>query len=513
MSSKRYILGIDIGTTGCKCIVVDLEGKCLGKGTSPYSILSPHPSWAEQDPESVFAGVIEAVRRAVLTSRVSPEKIWVLSFSGTLHSLLAVDGENVPLTKALIWADTRSKECSLRLRKEHDAHQIYQRTGCPVHPIYPASKILWIRENLPSTYRKAHKFISLKEYVLCKLLNKYLVDRSIASATGLFNIHHLDWDYDTLEIVGITADRLSDHVATTTVEEGLEPRCAQAMGIRSDVLVVIGAGDGLLSNLGAGSVEPGHVTCTVGTSGALRVLSEEPRLDEKERTWCYLLTDEAWVVGGAINNAGLVYEWFRERFCPEEEEDTYQVLDQEATEVSVGSEGLIFLPYLAGERSPNWNPNARGVLFGLSLRHDRRHFLRAIMEGVAYRMYSVFLALEEVTGEAREIRGSGGFLRSPLWVQIMADVFGREIIVPQVVETTSLGAVLLAMYALGKIESLGEARGYVPIKACYSPNMNDQQLYSRLFDIYQGVYQGVVGQFSEICEIQAISIQSSSESY
>lgn len=505
MSSKRYILGIDIGTTGCKCIVVNLEGTCLGEETSPYSILSPYASWAEQDPEAVFAGVIEAVRRAVLTSHVSPEEIWALSFSGTLHSLLAVDEEGIPLTQAFIWADTRSKEWSLRIREEHDAHQIYRRTGCPVHPIYPASKILWIHENLPSAYRKAHKFISLKEYVLYKLLNKYLVDRSIASGTGLFNIHHLDWDYDTLEIVGITADRLSEHVATTTIFEGLDPIHAEAMGIPSDVLVVIGAGDGLLSNLGAGSVEPGQLTCMIGSSGAFRVLSEEPKLDEKERTWCYLLTDEAWVVGGAINNAGLVHQWFRERFCPGEGE-TYEFLDEEAAQVGVGSEGLIFLPYLTGERSPNWNPNARGVLFGLSLRHDRGHLLRAIMEGVAYRMYSVLLALEEVTGEAREVRGSGGFLRSPLWVQVMADVFGREIIVPQVIETTSLGAVLLAMYALGQMESLKEARGYVSTRERYTPNTENHSLYLRLYDIYGKVYQGVLAQFREICEIQAASI-------
>lgn len=504
MASKRYILGIDIGTTGCKCIVLDLGGTCLGEETSPYSILSPYASWAEQDAEATFAGVIEAVRRAVLTSHVSPEEIWALSLSGTLHSLLAVDREGVPLTKAFIWADARSKEWSLRIREEHDAHQVYRRTGCPVHPIYPASKILWIHENLPSAYRKAHKFISLKEYVVYKLLNRYLVDRSIASGTGLFNIHHLDWDYDTLEIVGITADRLSEHVATTTIFEGLDPIHAEAMGIPSNVLVVIGAGDGVLSNLGAGSVEPGQLTCMVGTSGALRVLSEAPKLDEEERTWCYLLTDEAWVVGGAINNAGLVYEWFRERFYPGSE-DTYQVLDEEAAQVGVGSEGLIFLPYLTGERSPNWNPNARGVLFGLSLRHDRRHLLRAIMEGVAYRMYSVLLALEEVAGETREVRGSGGFLRSPLWIQIMADVFGRKIIVPQLVETTSLGAVLLAMYALGRIKNLGEARGYVSIGDTYTPNTANHSLYLRLFDIYEKVYEGVAAQFREIGEIQAAS--------
>jgi gluconokinase len=506
LSSKRYLLGIDVGTTNCKCIVVDLEGRLLGEGTSSYATLSPHPLWAEQDPESVFAGVVEAVTKAVITSRVPPEEILALSFAGALHSLLAVDQDGVPLTNALIWADTRSVHCSLTIREEHDAHQVYQRTGCPVHPMYPASKIVWIRENAESEYRKTYKWISLKEYVLHKLLNRYVVDRSIASGTGLFNIHNLDWEHDTLRIIGISPDMLSEHVGTTTVFEGIEKSCAEAMGIPPSALIVVGAGDGLLSNLGAGSVKPGQLTCMIGTSGALRVVSDKPKLDEKERTWCYLLTDHAWVVGGAINNAGLVYQWFRERFHPAAEW-TYAALDEEAARVGVGAEGLIFLPYLTGERSPNWNPNARGVLFGLSLRHDRRHFVRAIMEGVAYRMYSVLLALEEVTGEVRELRGSGGFLRSPLWIQIMADVCGRELVVPQVIETTSLGAVFLAMYALGHVRDLDAARQYVSIKTSYSPNMHNHRLYMRLFDIYQDVYQGVVDQFPRICEIQADSIQ------
>jgi gluconokinase len=207
-------------------------------------------------------------------------------------------------------------------------------------------------------------------------------------------------------------------------------------------------------------------------------------------------------VGGAVNNGGLVYQWFREGFCPGVEE-TYEALDKGAAEVGAGSEGLVFLPHLTGERSPNWNPSARGVLFGLSLRHDRRHFVRAIMEGVAYSMYSVLLALEEVAGEIGELRRAGGFLRSPLWIQIMADVCGRELVVPQHLETSSLGAAFLAMYAMGEVQSLRDIRQYVPIEGRYVPDMQKHELYSRLFDIYEDVYQGVAGRFPEICEIQA----------
>lgn len=514
--AEQCIIGLDIGTTSCKSMVVDLHGTPLGSGIAYYPVLSPLPTWAEQDPETIFAAVLQAVKNSIVSSGVEPDRVLAIGVSAALHSVLAVDARGKPLTRAMIWADTRSAASSAQIKTKCDAHRIYQRTGCPVHPMYPLSKIAWLRSNLPEVYQKACKFISIKEYVISKLLGRYIVDRSVASATGLFNVHKLDWDGEALGMVGIGPERLSEHVPTTTILEGIEADCAEAMGVRPDCLLIVGAGDGLLSNVGAGSVEPGQVTCMIGSSGAVRVISNQPKVDEQERTWCYLLTDEAWVVGGAINNGGLVYQWFRDRFYEEDEaqrsgSEVYAVLNEQAAQIAAGSEGLLFLPYLTGERSPYWNPNARGVLFGLSLRHDRRHFARAIMEGVSYRMYSVLLALEEVTGRIREIRGSGGFLRSPLWIQILADVCGREFVIPQVIETTSLGAVFLAMYALGHIKDLREVREYVPIEACYIPNMKNHELYLRLFDIYQAVYQGVAGQFPEICEIQAASIQHSGE--
>jgi gluconokinase len=428
--AEQYIIGVDIGTTSCKSMVVKRDGTPMRTEIAHYPVLLPFPTWAEQDPEVIFAAVLKAVESSIASSGIGPDQVLAIGLSAALHSVLAVDAQGNPLTRAMIWADSRSAASSVELRAKYDSHQIYQRTGCPVHPMYPLSKIGWLRSNLPAVYQKAHKFISIKEYVIHRLLGRYIVDRSVASATGLFNIHGLDWDDEASEMVGIGPDRLLEHISTTTVLEGIDSSCAEAMGVRPDCPLVVGAGDGPLSSVGAGSVEPGQVTCMIGSSGAMRAVSGRTSEDDRERTWCYLLTDEVWVVGGAVNNGGLVYQWFRDGFYPREEA-SYEALNEGAAEVSAGSEGLVFLPYLSGERSPNWNPNARGVLFGLSLRHDRRHFARAIMEGVAYRMHSVLTALEEVTGEIGELRGSGGFLRSPLWIQIVADVCGRELVVPR----------------------------------------------------------------------------------
>jgi gluconokinase len=504
--ARKYIIGLDIGTTSCKCIVANRDGTPLGTEIAHYPVLTPLPTWAEQDPEVILAAVLKVVGSSIAASGIGPDQVLAIGLSATLHSVLAVDDRGNPLTRAMIWADSRSAASSAQLRANRDSHRIYQRTGCPVHPMYPLSKIDWLRSNLPDVHRKAHKFISIKEYVLYRLSGRYVVDRSIASATGLFDIHKLDWDDEALEMAGIGPDQLSEHVSTTTIVEGIEPSYAETMGVSPRCLLVVGAGDGLLSNVAAGSVEPGQATCMIGSSGAVRTTSREPREDDRERTWCYLLTDALWVVGGAINNGGLVYQWFRDGFYPGAGEG-YRPLDEEAAKVGVGSEGLVFLPYLTGERSPHWNPEARGVLFGLSLRHERGHLARAIMEGVAYRMYSVLLALEQVTGEISELRGSGGFLRSPLWIQILSDVCGRELVIPEIIETTSLGAVFLAMYALGYVGDLKDVRQYVPIGSCYVPNMKNHEFYLRLFDVYQEVYDGVASQFPQICDIQAASAQ------
>jgi gluconokinase len=443
---------------------------------------------------------LESVHKAISIAGIRPGQITALGFSGSLHSILAVDKKGNPLTPALIWADTRSQKYIPYVLEQRNARAVYERTGCPVHPLYPAYKILWLRDCVPGLIGQASKFLSLKEYVLSRLLKRYVVDRSVASGTALFNIHTLDWDPDMLRLAGITPENLSNHVAPTTVFEGIDPAYADAMGISPDVPIVIGAGDGMLSHLGAGCIEPGQASCMIGTSGALRVFSPTPRLDTHQRTWCYLFTDSIWAVGGAINDAGLAYQWFRELLYPEAKGEDQ--IEKEAKKAGPGAEGLLFFPFLTGERSPGWNPDARGLLFGLSFHHNRHHIFRAVLEGVAFAMRTILDALQEIGGKITEIRASGGLLNTPLWSQILADVFGTEILVPAITDTTAVGAAFLAMYALGWLSRIQDIREYVKIAEARSPNPENQRIYEDLYQLYRALYQDVRSHFSTISALQ-----------
>jgi gluconokinase len=247
----------------------------------------------------------------------------------------------------------------------------------------------------------------------------------------------------------------------------------------------------------------------IGTSGAVRVVSTTPRADARQRTWCYNLTDDYWVLGGAINNGGIALQWFRDKFAAAELEtarhlgrDIYDLLGDYAAEVPPGSEGLILLPYYTGERAPHWNANARGVLFGLNLTHDKRHMVRATLEGVTYRMFSIFSALEEVAGDVREIRASGSFTRSSLWLQIMADVFGRTISVPGEPQGSAFGAFILGMSALGLLPSIKAVDNYSFITARFEPDAAHTAVYRELFAIYQRVYWNLQEEFAAISDLQ-----------
>jgi gluconokinase len=506
---QTSFIGVDIGTTSTKAIVFSVAGAIKGISNKEYPLLVPQPSWAEQDPETLFVAFISAIREAVGQAGVSKSDIAAVGVSAAMHTLIAMDAKGYPLTNSITFADNRSVGQAERLKQDGTGHNLYLRTGTPIHPMSPLTKLMWMREQDSATFQKAAKFISAKEYILSQLFGRYVVDYSIASATGLFNLEQLDWDEQALQVAGIHRNQLSQSVSTTHILRGLRLRYAEQMGLDPNTPFVIGASDGVLANLGVGAIESGQVAITIGTSGAIRAVVPRPVTDQQERTFCYALTEDRWVIGGPTNNGGIIFRWFRDEFgWPEIAKakqlnmDPYKLLIQTAMKAPAGSEGLLFLPFLAGERAPSWNPQARGIFFGIGLHHKREHFIRAVLEGIVFNLYSIGVVLRDLAGEVQEIRASGGFARSKEWRQIMADIFGYEVLIPEVYEGSGFGAVVLAMYAVGAIDDLGDVQKLIRIKYRHAPDASRSHTYRDLFPIYERIYQHVKEEFAALAEFQ-----------
>ncbi|WP_058301741.1 gluconokinase [Gorillibacterium timonense] len=507
---KRYVIAADMGTTSVKTLLVDRQGTVVHAHSVFYPMSTPSPEIAEQDPDQMADAVLEGIRQLLLESNANADEILCVSFSAAMHSLLAVDDEGAPLTPLITWADNRSAAYAEELKRSGRGKEIYERTGTPIHPMSPLVKLLWLREHEPEVFAKAGKFIGIKEYVFFRLFGSYVVDHSSASATGLLHMHTLTWDSLALSTAGIGEDRLSKPVSASHREVGLPLWAVQRTGLAADTPFVIGAADGPLANLGAGAVVPGSWALTVGTSGAVRTTVSAPLADPMSRLFCYALADGLWTVGGAINNGGILFRWTRDVLATQEAEeglrrgmDPYDYLTELAHEVPPGSDGLIFLPYLLGERSPYWNSNARGVFFGLSMSHSKNHMIRAVMEGVVYGLHSVAAALEELTGSATEVRASGGFARSPLWRQMLADVLGKSVHVMDSVESSGVGAAYLGLWAMGEVPDLTGIRDWTRVQDSHSPDPATGELYRELTDQFDRLYERLAPEFDVIAQFQA----------
>jgi gluconokinase len=432
-----------------------------------------------------------------------------ITLSSVFHSFLAYDRKLRPVTQLVSWADTRSQPLVTDLKMSGlELLSIYKRVGCPLHPTYPFLKIAWLLKQQPELRRQGLRFGSIKDYAFMLLTGRWIMDRSIASGSGMYNQLALEWDKELMQFLGIAADSLPE-VVSTTYSHPLSAEAAQRTGLPSGLPVVIGAGDGVLVNVGVGAVQPGQMSATIGTSGAVRILSDRPRTDEKGRTWCYNLTDDRWVLGGAINNGGIVLRWLRDNFGQAEQAeakklgvDPYALLTQAAGKVPAGSDGLILLPLLLGERAPYWNADARGVLFGLTLGHGRNHLIRATMEGICYQMNSILLVLEQVAGPAGDIRVSGSFTRSEFWLQVLADVFGKTLQVPNISEGVAFGAAVLGFVSAGVLNDIADTGNLVAVEKSVQPAPTAVADYKWLYTIYEQVYWSLQQAFTEIASYQ-----------
>ena len=501
------VLGADIGTTGARGVVFDPSGRQLHATSAEYPLSSPHPGWAEQDPAQVLEAVTRCVQEAAGWCAAQGLTPRAVGLSAILHSVIPLDAAGEALAPTMIWADTRAAAEAEEIRREIDPLALYQRVGGPVHAMYSTAKLRWLGRHRRDVFERAAIFAGIKEYVVRHWTGANVCDRSVASGTGLYNGRDGRWDDQALAIAGIDAGRLPPVIDTTDVIPAA-PAQLRALGLPEDCVIVAGGGDGVLQTIGSGTVSPGQMVAMVATSGAIRSVVDTFQTDPQARTWCYYLAAGKWVVGAAINNAGIVYAWLRDQLSHGVADGAAGAVEIEqlnawAGEIAPGSSGLVFLPYLAGERSPWWNANARGLLFGLSLAHDYRHIARATLEGVAYRMRTIFEPMEEVAGAAREIRAAGGFVRSPLWLQIVADVLGRPLRLVDSPEASALGAAQLAMLGTGMVKRFEDLAVMVSPTGSVEPDAARHALYDRLFEVYQRLYGKVQDEFAEISRLQS----------
>jgi gluconokinase len=466
-----YFTGIDIGTTSTKGVVFDISGKVLAQKSVAYEMFHPKPNWSEQNPDEIYIAVTECL--AFLDKRSLLE---TLSFSSAMHSIMAVDIDGKPLTSLIVWADNRAIEIGNTLKKSEIGQEIYQRTGTPIHPFSFLCKILWLKENEPEIFEKAHKFIGIKEYVWHKLFGHYEIDESLASATGMMNIKDLCWDKKALDLVGITEEKLPKIVPTTFSR------------IINSLNYFIGAADGPLANLGTGAMGKSKLAFTMGTSGAVRICVDEYYVDPQMRTFNYLLSANQHVIGGATNNGAVVIQWLKEQIL--QTLTSTEELIEKAEKMPAGAENLLFLPYILGERAPVWNADAKGVFFGLSINHTQAHLTRAVMEGLILNLYSVGKVLMEKF-PVDEICASGGFAKSDFWLQLVADIFQKKVVVLDNVEGSAWGAVLIAMKSL----NIEPKHTFQNDGKEFFPNSEKEQTYTVLHAKFERLYEKLKDEF------------------
>ena len=501
-------IGVDVGTTGTRAIAYDINGINICSSEAFYPLLTPHPDWAEENPLQIFESIEKVIGETAAQLRYKNQTLAGIALSTVMHSFVGLDAHHEPLMDIQTWADSRSAGIVRRMKADKELCQnFYQRTGCPVHACYPLAKILWLQKNLPELFQRMQYVGSLKDYIFRGMTGEWVIDHSTASTSGIYNEENMDWDEEILAYAGLRREHMP-LVVSTTYQAVLTREAAERMNLPVGLPVVIGATDGVLVNVGIGAVRPGQLSATIGTSGALRMLTQKPMTDPKMRTWCYNLTDDMWVAGGAINNGGMILRWVRDKIChyttthlENLDVDGYDLMTMKAAHIAPGAEGLIMLPCFTGERSPYWNSELRGMFFGLSLNHSRSHMIRAAMEGICYSMNAVLAALQEF-GEIKDIRVSGSFTKSELWLQILSDVLNQKLTMPDNSEGAAFGAAVLGFIASGRLKGIDDTAELIQARKIYQPIAENVQTYRELYDIFERLYWKLQPEFADIAAYQ-----------
>lgn len=484
LTDKDRVLAVDIGTSSVRAMVFDAAGSILARKQIGYPTMRPRPYFEEQDPELVRRETYKAIADCLSLAGDGSVRVGGISFSSQMYGIFPVDVDGRPLSFNILWSDSRAEKQAATYKGTSGPGPFYASTGCPANSIYPLAKLLWLREERRDIFDRAARFVSIKEYVLAPLVGDWIVDHSMASATGLLDITKRCWSEAALAAAGIDASRLSRPVPGDTRLPFMDAKLRRSWGLAEDVCIFSGGGDGPLANVGSGAFEVGAVNIDLGTSGAARVVVDRPTVDSKGSLWCYCLSSDCWTYGGIVTNVGNAYQWLGSNivsFGKEETlEDAFSRLNAYAEAIAPGAEGVRFLPYLRKARSPYWDDRLTGTIFGLGADHDLRHLTRALLEAIAYDIAAIVDLMANQVELKPSIILTGGLSRNPLVAQLLADVLDREILVPDCNEGSIAGAALMGLQGLGLVHELSFNRMKDRRNASWLPNVGRRQLYREL---------------------------------
>jgi xylulokinase len=485
--SNEYLVGIDIGTSGCKVALFTPDGNVLFQGTKPYTTHYLHPGYAEQNPEDWWRAVCDNLRDMLKHTGIDPRQIKGIGVDGQSGAAIPMDESGKPLRNAIIWLDRRSvKQCEY-LNQTIGQEKLFAVSGNPMSPSYVTGKILWIQENEPDLYQQTKKVLQCNSYIVYKLSGKYSQDVSQGNGLHAFNIEKAAWDYTLSEQMGIPAEWLPDIFACSDIVGGVTAFASAETGLAAGTPVVAGGLDAACATLGAGAIHVGEVQEQGGQAGGMSIVMDRPVKNEKLILSCHVVKDRWILQGGTVGGGSL--NWLKREFAGEAEADFFRLAGEEASRIRAGCEGMIFLPYMAGERSPIWDPNAKGVFMGLSFEKTKGHLIRAIMEGCALALQHNLKTAGESGVPIHTLHSVGGAANSVLWTQIKADITGKVFKIPSSDAAATLGAAILAGVGTGVYRNCEDAvQRTVRIHREQIPNLEHQQVYKQVYDVYLETY-------------------------
>lgn len=510
MSAKQFILAHDLGTTGNKATLYNAEGRLVGSAFESYGVEYAQTGWAEQNPEDWWQAICTSTQKLLHQAGVAQNAIACITFSGQMMGCVPLDKHAVPLRKAIIWADQRAVAQEQWLSQRIPPETLYRVTGHRLSASYTICKILWLRDHQPDIYEATYKFVQAKDAMVARLTGEFVTDHSDASSTNLYNLEQGNWSEQILEAAQLNPAQLPALRRSIDVVGQVRAEVAAEVGVAAGTPVVIGAGDGLCAAAGAGVVDEGDAFNYIGSSSWIALATRQPIYDPQQKTFCFAhLVPGMFSPCGTMQAAGASYQWARDQLGSLEVQaaaalgvSPYELMNLSAEKSPVGARGLLFLPYLLGERSPRWNTRARGGFIGLTIRHTRADMLRAVLEGITLNLRVILEAFTQQGALIQAMRLIGGGARGRFWNQMMANVYGLPVQRLAILEeATSMGAAVAGGVGVGLYKDFSMAKEMNRIAEVIEPDPAAQAAYDKLYPVFEATYHALAPIYDRLAEL------------